>query len=38
MGGPRRSPRESVEALEEAITIIRRAWSGERGLAFSGKH
>jgi alkanesulfonate monooxygenase SsuD/methylene tetrahydromethanopterin reductase-like flavin-dependent oxidoreductase (luciferase family) len=38
MGGPRRSPRESVEALEEAIAIIRRAWSGERGLTFEGRH
>jgi alkanesulfonate monooxygenase SsuD/methylene tetrahydromethanopterin reductase-like flavin-dependent oxidoreductase (luciferase family) len=38
MGGPRRSPRESVEALEEAITIIRRAWAGEQPLAFEGRH
>jgi alkanesulfonate monooxygenase SsuD/methylene tetrahydromethanopterin reductase-like flavin-dependent oxidoreductase (luciferase family) len=38
MGGPRRSPRESLEALDEAIQIIRRAWSGERGLTFEGRH
>jgi alkanesulfonate monooxygenase SsuD/methylene tetrahydromethanopterin reductase-like flavin-dependent oxidoreductase (luciferase family) len=38
MGGPRRSPREALEALDEAIQIIRRAWSGERGLTFEGRH
>jgi alkanesulfonate monooxygenase SsuD/methylene tetrahydromethanopterin reductase-like flavin-dependent oxidoreductase (luciferase family) len=38
MGGPRRSPRESVEALEEAIAIIRRAWSGEGAVTFEGKY
>ena len=30
MGGPRRTPGEAVEALEEAITVIRALWSGER--------
>jgi alkanesulfonate monooxygenase SsuD/methylene tetrahydromethanopterin reductase-like flavin-dependent oxidoreductase (luciferase family) len=38
MGGPRRSPRESVEALEEAIAVIRLFWSGERGARFEGRH
>jgi alkanesulfonate monooxygenase SsuD/methylene tetrahydromethanopterin reductase-like flavin-dependent oxidoreductase (luciferase family) len=38
MGGPARSPRESVDALEEAIAIIRRAWSGERSLSVEGTH
>jgi alkanesulfonate monooxygenase SsuD/methylene tetrahydromethanopterin reductase-like flavin-dependent oxidoreductase (luciferase family) len=38
MGGPARSPRESVDALEEAIEIIRRAWSGERSVTFEGEH
>jgi alkanesulfonate monooxygenase SsuD/methylene tetrahydromethanopterin reductase-like flavin-dependent oxidoreductase (luciferase family) len=38
MGGPRRSPGESVEALEEAIEIIRRCWSGERSVSFEGRH
>jgi alkanesulfonate monooxygenase SsuD/methylene tetrahydromethanopterin reductase-like flavin-dependent oxidoreductase (luciferase family) len=28
MGGPRRNPRESVDALEEAIAIIRDFWAG----------
>jgi alkanesulfonate monooxygenase SsuD/methylene tetrahydromethanopterin reductase-like flavin-dependent oxidoreductase (luciferase family) len=30
MGGPRRTPRESVDALEEALMILRGFWSGER--------
>ena len=38
MGGPVRSPGESVEALEEAIEIIRLAWSGERSVTFHGRH
>jgi alkanesulfonate monooxygenase SsuD/methylene tetrahydromethanopterin reductase-like flavin-dependent oxidoreductase (luciferase family) len=38
MGGPRRSPGEAVEALEEAITIIRTAWSGERAVRYRGRH
>jgi alkanesulfonate monooxygenase SsuD/methylene tetrahydromethanopterin reductase-like flavin-dependent oxidoreductase (luciferase family) len=38
MGGPRRSPGESVDALEEAIEIIRRSWSGERSVTFEGRH
>jgi alkanesulfonate monooxygenase SsuD/methylene tetrahydromethanopterin reductase-like flavin-dependent oxidoreductase (luciferase family) len=38
MGGPRRSPREALEALEEAITVIRLFWSGERTISFDGKH
>jgi alkanesulfonate monooxygenase SsuD/methylene tetrahydromethanopterin reductase-like flavin-dependent oxidoreductase (luciferase family) len=38
MGGPARSPRESVDALEEAIAIIRAAWSGQRGVTFEGRH
>ena len=29
-GGPRRSGPESVDALEEAIAILRACWSGER--------
>src|SRR5205807_10619840 len=28
-GGPRRTPGESVEALEEAIDMIRLLWSGQ---------
>jgi alkanesulfonate monooxygenase SsuD/methylene tetrahydromethanopterin reductase-like flavin-dependent oxidoreductase (luciferase family) len=38
MGGPRRSPGESVDALEEAIEIVRRFWGGERSIAFDGRH
>jgi alkanesulfonate monooxygenase SsuD/methylene tetrahydromethanopterin reductase-like flavin-dependent oxidoreductase (luciferase family) len=38
MGGPRRTPRESVDALEEAIVIIRAFWSGERSISFEGRH
>jgi alkanesulfonate monooxygenase SsuD/methylene tetrahydromethanopterin reductase-like flavin-dependent oxidoreductase (luciferase family) len=37
-GGPFRSAGESLDALEEAVVIIRMIWSGERGLRFSGKH
>jgi alkanesulfonate monooxygenase SsuD/methylene tetrahydromethanopterin reductase-like flavin-dependent oxidoreductase (luciferase family) len=38
MGGPRRAPGESVDALEEAIEIIRRFWSGERAISYEGSH
>lgn len=37
MGGPRRTPREALRALQEAIEIIRLFWSGERTIAFSGR-
>lgn len=40
MGGRRLTPGESIEALEEAITIIRELWNtGERGgVRFTGEH
>lgn len=38
MGGPRRSGAEALEALGEAIEVIRMMWSGERGLRYEGKH
>jgi alkanesulfonate monooxygenase SsuD/methylene tetrahydromethanopterin reductase-like flavin-dependent oxidoreductase (luciferase family) len=38
MGGPRRSGPESVDALEEAIPILRASWSGERSVRFDGRH
>jgi alkanesulfonate monooxygenase SsuD/methylene tetrahydromethanopterin reductase-like flavin-dependent oxidoreductase (luciferase family) len=38
MGGPRRTPSESVEALEEAIDVIRLMWSGEPSVSFDGKY
>src|SRR3954452_21493874 len=28
MGGPRRTPKESVDALDEAITVLRAFWDG----------
>jgi len=37
MGGPRRTPGESVRALEEAIQVIRLMWSGERSIRFRGE-
>ncbi|MGH2808475.1 MAG: LLM class flavin-dependent oxidoreductase [Actinomycetota bacterium] len=37
-GGPRRSPGEALGALTEAIEVIRKVWSGERNLRFSGEH
>jgi len=37
MGGPVRTPGESVSALEEAIEVIRLVWSGGRGIRFDGK-
>ena len=38
MDGPRRTPREAVEATEEAIDVIRLVWSGERGVRYEGGH
>jgi alkanesulfonate monooxygenase SsuD/methylene tetrahydromethanopterin reductase-like flavin-dependent oxidoreductase (luciferase family) len=38
MGGPRRTPKESVDALEEAIAILRAFWSGERSVRIEGEH
>ena len=38
MGGPRRTPKESVDALEEAIAILRGFWSGEPSVTLEGKH
>jgi alkanesulfonate monooxygenase SsuD/methylene tetrahydromethanopterin reductase-like flavin-dependent oxidoreductase (luciferase family) len=37
-GGPRRTPRDALGALEEAIRVIRMVWSGERNLRFTGEH
>ncbi|HEV2028031.1 MAG TPA: LLM class flavin-dependent oxidoreductase [Candidatus Dormibacteraeota bacterium] len=37
MGGPVRTPGESVAALEEAIQVVRLMWSGERNVRFDGK-
>jgi alkanesulfonate monooxygenase SsuD/methylene tetrahydromethanopterin reductase-like flavin-dependent oxidoreductase (luciferase family) len=38
MGGPRRTPKESVDALEEAIPILRAFWDGERSVTAEGEH
>jgi alkanesulfonate monooxygenase SsuD/methylene tetrahydromethanopterin reductase-like flavin-dependent oxidoreductase (luciferase family) len=37
-GGPRRTPGETVEAVDEAIDVIRLLWSQERSVSFEGKH
>jgi alkanesulfonate monooxygenase SsuD/methylene tetrahydromethanopterin reductase-like flavin-dependent oxidoreductase (luciferase family) len=37
-GGPVRSGPESVDALVEAIGIIRRVWAAERGISVEGEH
>jgi alkanesulfonate monooxygenase SsuD/methylene tetrahydromethanopterin reductase-like flavin-dependent oxidoreductase (luciferase family) len=37
MGGPVRGPGEAVDALEEAIQVIRLFWSGERTISFEGR-
>ncbi|GAA5165935.1 LLM class flavin-dependent oxidoreductase [Ornithinimicrobium tianjinense] len=40
MGGPRRTPGESIEALDEAIQIIRGIWDTESrgGVSVRGRH
>jgi alkanesulfonate monooxygenase SsuD/methylene tetrahydromethanopterin reductase-like flavin-dependent oxidoreductase (luciferase family) len=38
MGGPPRSGKESVDALEEAIEVIRLMWSGERAVSYEGQY
>lgn len=38
MGGPRRTPGESVEALAEAIQVIRQAWGDSPAVRFEGKY
>ena len=37
-GGPRRTPRDALAALEEAIAVTRLVWSGQRNLRFNGEH
>ena len=39
MGAPARTPDESLEALEEAVVVMRAMWSGEiRGIRFDGRY
>lgn len=37
-GGPRRTPGEAVEALEEAIEVIRQVWRGTGSVRVDGEH
>ncbi len=37
MDGPRRSPREAVRSVEEAIQVMRLVWGEERSLRFEGE-
>ena len=37
-GGPRRTPGEAVEALEEAMDVIRLLWAAQRPVSFAGSH
>ena len=38
MGGAQRSPGETVEAVRDAIDVIRAVWSGRRGVSVRGRH
>jgi alkanesulfonate monooxygenase SsuD/methylene tetrahydromethanopterin reductase-like flavin-dependent oxidoreductase (luciferase family) len=38
MGGPRRGPGEAVDALAEAIEVIRLVWSEERAVSYDGTY
>jgi alkanesulfonate monooxygenase SsuD/methylene tetrahydromethanopterin reductase-like flavin-dependent oxidoreductase (luciferase family) len=38
MGGPARSPGEAVDALGEAIDVIRLMWFDQRSVRFDGRH
>jgi alkanesulfonate monooxygenase SsuD/methylene tetrahydromethanopterin reductase-like flavin-dependent oxidoreductase (luciferase family) len=38
MGGPRRTPKQAVDALEEAVAILRGFWSGQRSVDVEGEH
>ena len=38
MGAPAMSAGESLEALEEAVAILRASWSGAAPLRFDGRH
>ncbi|HEY0449510.1 LLM class flavin-dependent oxidoreductase [Actinophytocola sp.] len=38
MDGPRRTPAESLEALDEAIKVLRALWTPGRGIRLDGKH
>jgi alkanesulfonate monooxygenase SsuD/methylene tetrahydromethanopterin reductase-like flavin-dependent oxidoreductase (luciferase family) len=38
MGGPRRPPGQAVEALEEAVGLLRLLWSDRPSARFEGRH
>lgn len=38
MGGPRRGPQESIDALAEAIAVIRALWAAGGAATFDGAH
>jgi alkanesulfonate monooxygenase SsuD/methylene tetrahydromethanopterin reductase-like flavin-dependent oxidoreductase (luciferase family) len=38
MGAPAFTPGESLEALEEAVAILRASWSDARAVRFDGRH
>jgi len=38
LGGDKRTPGEAVDALEEAIHVVRLMWSGNRGVRYDGRH
>jgi alkanesulfonate monooxygenase SsuD/methylene tetrahydromethanopterin reductase-like flavin-dependent oxidoreductase (luciferase family) len=38
IGGPVRKPKQALDALEEALIVIRGMWSGQRGMSFAGEH
>lgn len=38
MGGPRRGGAEALDALEEAVDVIRRWWNADRGIRLDGEH
>ena len=38
MGGPRRAPKEAVDALTEAIDVVRAMWSRQRSVRVNGEH
>lgn len=37
-GGPRRTPGEAVDALTEALDVVRQVWRGEGSVRVEGKH
>jgi alkanesulfonate monooxygenase SsuD/methylene tetrahydromethanopterin reductase-like flavin-dependent oxidoreductase (luciferase family) len=38
LGGPERTPGEAVDAVEEAVQVMRLMWSGQKNLRFNGQH